>query len=163
MIFQRYILPFLIFIAALFLQILFVPFFSLGTFSPDLIILLIVFYTLKQGQIFGMIAGFIFGFAFDITSGGMLGSSMFSYALSGFIAGIFFNENKFYYYLKSFFFALIVIICTLINNTVYYLITEFTSDMNLVSLLFVQGIFPALYTAVIASLFSFFVPKGVEI
>ncbi len=162
MIARNYIISFLIFFPILLVQILFVPFFSLGTLSPDLIMLLIVFYSLKNGQIFGMIAGFIFGFFFDISSGGMLGSSMFSYTLSGFVAGIFYNENKFYYYLKSLFFAVIVIFCTLINNTVYYLITEFTSDMNLISLLFMQGIYPALYTAVIASLFSFFVPKGVE-
>ncbi len=123
---------------------------AIGTIIPDLVMILLVYYTLRQGQLYGTILGSIFGLLFDIISGGILGSSMFAKTISGFIAGYFFNENKIEFNTQTMFFVLIVFISATLNSFFYLLLTSSEIKLTASYLILQQGILPGIYTAVIS-------------
>ncbi|MDP2301573.1 MAG: rod shape-determining protein MreD [Ignavibacteria bacterium] len=151
--------PLIFFFPILLLQIFFVPLISIEGIAPDLILMLLVFYTLKNGQFYGTIFGFVCGLFFDFISGGILGSMMFSKTLSGFIAGYFFNENKTDLHFKSFSYPMIVLLITIIDSITISLITSFDINTNIITLFFYQGLLPGLYTSALCFFVTFFYPK----
>ncbi len=156
---QQIIVQLLLIIVAFFFQIVFVPQISLSGVSPDLLLILVVFATLLKGRDFGMVFGAIIGLIFDLATGSLLGSSMFAKVLSAFIIGYFYNENKRELLIKSYRFALLVFLAGIINAFSYTLMTNFSISNGVLSLFVYAAILPALYTAVISSLVSFFVPS----
>ena len=108
---RPYILPVIYFFIVLLLQTTVVNLISINYIVPDLILILLVFYTIKNNQTYGMVLGFIFGFLFDIITGSLVGSSVISKTMCGFTAGYFSNENKRDMYLNSYAFPLIVLLC----------------------------------------------------
>lgn len=155
----KYFHPLIIFFPLLAIQLLIVPLLSINSVVPDLILILLVFYTLQTGQIYGTILGFILGLFTDLITGNILGSMMFAKTLSGFVAGYFYNENKKSHYFNSYLFLLIVLLCALIDSVAFTLISSFDISKNIIMIIFEQGILPAIYTAVVASLIVFFYPK----
>ncbi|KAB2837759.1 MAG: rod shape-determining protein MreD, partial [Melioribacteraceae bacterium] len=65
----KFLIPILIFIPLAALQLTVVPLISVDFVVPDLIVILIVFFTLRNGQIYGSLLGFILGLLFDLASG----------------------------------------------------------------------------------------------
>lgn len=156
---RDYLLPILLFIAALLIQIIIVPFISIEGIIPDLILIILVYYTLKNGQLFGTVLGSVYGLAFDLITGGIIGSTMFTKTLAGFIAGFFYNENKKDIYFTSYSFLLIVLLCSIIDSVAFTLISSFEITTNIFSLLINQGLFPAVYTTVLSTIITIFYPK----
>jgi rod shape-determining protein MreD len=156
---RSYLFPFLFFFPILLVQITIVPFASIGGVVPDLLLILLVYYTLKNNQIYGTVLGFIFGFLFDLITGSLLGSSMLSKTLAGFMAGYFASENKFEVYLKSYSFSLIVLLCAIIDSVVYTFFSSVEITTSILELFLGQGVFPGVYTAVISVLVVFFHPR----
>jgi rod shape-determining protein MreD len=154
-----YILAVLLFFPLLVIQTTIVPLIAVNGIIPDLIIILLVFYTLKMGQLHGTVIGFIYGLLIDLITGGLLGSSMLSKTITGFVTGYFYNENKKDIYLKSFLFSLIV----LLGSTVDSFILSFfsTADLNIsITTFFIeQGILPGIYTAVFSIIVIVFYPR----
>ncbi|MDP3150924.1 MAG: rod shape-determining protein MreD [Ignavibacteria bacterium] len=153
------ILPFIYFIPVLLIQVVIVPYFELSGIVPDLILILIVFYTLKFGQLYGIILAFILGGITDFSTGSILGSSMFTKTLSAFIAGYFFNENQTVSIIKSPLFLGIIFLSSLVNAISFSLISNFDISLNIFSLIFEEGMIPAIYTTIIASIVMIFFPK----
>lgn len=151
--------PVIAFFPVLLLQMFVGPFISINEIAPDFVLILLVFYTLKHGQLYGTVLGFSFGFLIDLITGSILGSTMFAKTLVGFIAGYFFNENKIELHYKSISFPLIVLLCSLIDSIMTALITSFDLNVNLVSLFFYSGILPSLFTAFFSLLITVFYPK----
>lgn len=154
-----YIKSILLFFPLLLIQTTFIPFVSVNGIVPDLIIILLVFYTINNGQIYGSVLGFIYGFLFDIITGSLLGSTMISKTLAGFIAGYFSSETKKDSYLKSNMFALIVFLSAMIDSIVYALFSAVDFNTTIFKLLFEHALFPAIYTAVLSMLLIFFYPR----
>jgi rod shape-determining protein MreD len=154
-----YILPIVLFFILLIIQTTVVNLISINGIVPDLILILLVFYTVKNNQIYGMILGFIFGFLFDIITGSLLGSSVISKTICGFTAGYFSNENKREFYLSSYAFPLIVLLCGIIDSFIFSFFSS--SDLRTSFLLLVlhEGIYPGIYTAGISFIVVFFIPK----
>jgi rod shape-determining protein MreD len=151
--------PLILFFPILLVQIFFIPLISIEGIAPDLILMLLVFYTLKNGQLYGTILGFIFGLFFDFISGGIIGSMMFSKTLSGFLAGYFFNENKIDLHFNSFSYPLIVLLVSIIDSITISLVTSFDINTNIVTLFFYQGLLPGIYTSALCFFITFFYPK----
>jgi len=145
-----YIKTLLVFVLLVIIQITLIPFLSYRQIAPDLILILLVFFTLSAGQLKGTIMGFTLGLLFDIISGGVIGSAAFSKTLCGFLTGYFYNENKMDFNLKSFLFLAIVLIIGTVDSIVYSFFSTPEFEQNLIVLFFQQGILPALYSAVIA-------------
>ena len=146
-----YFISLLVFFPLLLIQIIVVPFISLGGYVPNLTLIALVFFTLKNGLMFGAVTGFIYGMLLDLIVGSLIGSTMFSFTASGFIAGLFFNENKIENYLRSYIFILILFLTSLSNEIISYLILSFSTDENFVTGILSQSIFSSLYTSLVGS------------
>ena len=153
------ILPVIYFIPLLLIQMLVVPYFELSGIVPDIILILIVFHTLKQGQLYGIILGFALGAITDLATGSILGSTMFAKTLSAFIAGYFYNENIVGTITKSPLFLGIIFLTSLVNAIAFSLVANFDISLNIFTLIFDQGFFPAIYTTIIASIVMIISPK----
>ena len=151
--------PILIFVPSAIIQLSLVPMISIGNIAPNLVFVLITYFTLKNGQVFGTLLGFILGFFFDLVSGGLIGAFMFSFTLSAFFTGYFYNENKIELNTGSFFYLIILSITGSINAFVYCVISNSNPDVNLFVLIFEEGLFPGLYTAFFGLPMIIFAPK----
>ncbi len=160
---SQYFIPILIFFPLLLIQTTIMPFIQISGVVPDLILILLVFYSINNNQIYGTVLGFIFGFLFDIIAGILLGSGMISKTIAGFTAGYFSSETKRDVYLRSFSFSLIVLLCSFIDSILYSFFSASISaadiSTNLILLFFEQGMLPGFYTAIISLIIVFFSPR----
>ncbi|MCP5063699.1 MAG: rod shape-determining protein MreD [Ignavibacteriae bacterium] len=143
-------MPILLFIPLVIIQLTIIPFISLGNIVPNLIVILLVYFTINIGQVFGTILGAIFGLFFDVVSGGILGTAMFSMTVAGFVAGYFYNENKIEYYSSSLFFLLIVFLNAFTESFIFLLISSSEVKLTASHLMLEQGVLPAIFTMVIS-------------
>ncbi|HSL89601.1 MAG TPA: rod shape-determining protein MreD [Ignavibacteriaceae bacterium] len=155
----QFILAVLFFFPVLLVQTTIIPLISIGNITPNIIIILLVFYTIKNGQIFGTLLGFVFGFLFDLITGSILGSSMIAKTIAGFSAGYFSSETKRAIYLKPANFSLIVFLSSLFYSIIYSLFSTLDFTTTVLNLLFEHALLPALFTAVISLFLIFFYPK----
>ncbi len=155
----QYIISILLFFPLLLIQTTIVPLLSIDTVVPDLIIILLVYYSITQGQIYGTVLGFIYGFLFDIITGSLIGSTMIAKTMAGFTAGYFSSENKRDQYLVAYNFALIVLLSSLIDSTVNAFFTSMNFTSNILLIFFQFALLPAIYTAAIALMGMIFYPK----
>ena len=154
-----YIFAILIFFPLLIIQTTIVPLVAINGIIPDLIIVLLVFYTLKMGQLHGTILGFIYGLLFDLITGGLLGSSMLSKTITGFVTGYFYNENKRDIYLKSMMFPLIVLLASTIDSFILSFFSTIDLNTSITTFFMEQGILPGIYTAVFSIIVIVFYPR----
>jgi rod shape-determining protein MreD len=156
---SEYIWSIVLFFPLLIIQTTMVPFISINGITPDLILILLVFYTIRNGQIYGTVLGFAYGFLFDIITGSLLGSTMLSKTIAGFIAGYFTNENKREIYFKTYIFVLIVLLCSIVDLIINTFLSSIELNTSIVLLLFEQGVLPGIYTAVLSAFIILFYPK----
>lgn len=154
-----YIVAVLLFFPLLIIQTTIVPLIAINGVIPDLIIILLAFYTLKMGQLHGTILGFIYGLLFDLITGGLLGSSMLSKTMTGFVIGYFYNENKKDIYLKSFIFPLIVLLASTIDSFILSFFSTIDLNTSITTFFIEQGILPGIYTAVFSIIVIVFYPR----
>jgi rod shape-determining protein MreD len=153
------LIPFLLLIPVLILQMTVIPFLSFNGISPDLILILLVFYTIRNNQMYGTIAGFIIGGICDLAFGTILGSTMIAKTLSGFIAGYFSSENKRDSYLTPLNFSLIIFLVGIIDNSIFSFFSSFDLSENFISSLLTNTIMSSVYTAIISIFIMIAIPK----
>ncbi|MCX7797786.1 MAG: rod shape-determining protein MreD [Melioribacter sp.] len=146
----NFVKPILIFIPLAVIQLVVLPLFSIDGISPNLIVILICYFTLKFGQMYGTFLGFVLGLLLDLISGGLIGSFMFSFTVTGFLAGYFFNENKIEINVATYVFLIVVSLCGIVSSFLYTLISSPYDRLNILSLILEAGILPGLYTAFFA-------------
>jgi len=156
---SEYIWSIILFFPLLIIQTTIVPLISIRGVTPDLIMILLVFYSMRCGQIYGSVLGFSYGLLFDLITGSLLGSTMLSKTLAGFIAGYFSNENKIENYFKSYIFSLIVFLCSVVDLVIYSFFTSLDLNTSILKLLFEQGILPGIYTSILSIFVIMFYPK----
>lgn len=156
---SEYIISLLIFIPVLFIQTTIMPLVSIGGIMPDLILIILVYYGITQGQIYGTVFGFIYGFLFDLITGSLLGSSMIPKIVAGFTAGYFSSENKRDQYLISFNFSLIILLCSLVDSTIYSFFSAVDLSLGIFIVFFQNSLLPSIYTAVLGLVLMIFYPK----
>lgn len=154
-----YIFAIILFFPLLLLQSTLVPLISIVSVIPDLILILLVYFTLRMGQIHGTVLGFIYGFLLDMITGNILGSAMIAKTLSGFVTGYFYNENKLDIYFKSVVFSLIVLLSATIDSFIFSFFSSVELEKSILLRFFEQGMFPGIYTAVISLILVMFHPR----
>jgi len=152
----KYIFPFIIFFFVYLVQITVVPFIRLAGVIPDLILILLVYYSISRGQLYGTVLGAGYGLLIDLISGNLLGLSMLSKTIAGFVAGYFTGESKKDTNVSTYNFSLIVLLCSIIDTIVFTFFSTFDLQTNILSILFEQALLPSLYTAVVSILFIFY-------
>ncbi len=156
---KSFLLPIVIFIPVAALQLMIVPFISIDYIAPDLILILIVIFTLRNGQLYGTVLGFILGLTFDFISGGLIGSYAFAKTAAGFTAGYFYEESEIENEINPFKFISIVFLCDLVNSFFFGLLSSIEIRFSLTFLLFEISLLPAIYTAVVSFAAAIFRPR----
>jgi len=154
-----YVFAIVIFFPLLLLQSTLIPLISIAGVIPDIILILLVYFTLRTGQIHGTVLGFIYGFLLDMITGNIFGSAMISKTISGFITGYFYNENKLDIYFKSVVFSLIVLLSSTIDSFIFSFFSSVELEKSILLRFFEQGMFPGIYTAVISLVLVMFHPR----
>jgi rod shape-determining protein MreD len=120
--------------------------------TPDILLIGLVYVSIRKGKITGSIGGFLFGLIFDFFSFSFLGLMALAKASAGFTAGFFNSENKIERYTQSYVFIIIVFFCSLINNFLYFVLYFQGTILSFGDILLRYVIPTAVYTA----LFSIF-------
>ena len=154
-----YIFAIVLFFPLLVIQSTLVPLLSVVGVIPDLMLILLVYFTLRSGQMHGTILGFVYGFLLDLITGNIFGSAMIAKTVSGFIAGYFYNENKLDIYFKSIVFSLIVLLCATIDSFIFSFFSSVELEKSILLRFFEQGMFPGIYTAVASLILVMFHPR----
>ncbi len=131
-------------------HLLIVRFMSIDGVTPDLLLILVVWIAISNGQMSGVIAGFVIGLVMDGITGDVPGTNALSKTIAGFIAGYFFNENKVYLTLGNYPALLITLLCAVIHNFVYYFFHVRYSDMTFSVFIYKLCIASAFYTTLFA-------------
>lgn len=149
---ERHFRSTLIVLGLFLLQTTFVPFLAISGFVPDLLLLWVVFTSIRRGQTEGMVAGFIVGTLQDVTTTQLFGLAALAKTGAGFLAGYFYNENKTDQTLGTSQFPLLVAVCSLAHNIVFFGIFLQGSNVPLLSTTLYYSAATAVYTTMIGFL-----------
>jgi rod shape-determining protein MreD len=86
---KSFVIPILISIPLAVLQLVFVPLITIQNIGPNFIIVLLVYFTLRNGQFYGTLLGFVLGFLLDLISGGISRRFMLSFTIGRFYCRVF--------------------------------------------------------------------------
>ena len=150
------VLPIIIYFPVLLFQITVIPLISINGIIPDLILILLVYYSISYGQVYGTILGAAYGFLFDLITGTLLGSMMLSKTIAGFIAGYYSAETRREKFLNTYAFTIIVLLCAVIDSLIFSFFSAVDFNTNIFKLFFDQALLPALYTGVVSSIIILF-------
>lgn len=153
---ERYLWSAAVVVALLILQTTFIPFLSLGGVLPDLLLLWVVIYAIRHGQIEGMVAGFVIGLMEDLLTTQFFGLSALTKTIAGFASGYFFNENKTLQTLGTYRLVLIVLGISLLHNVVRSVIVLQGSPALSVSTVIELSAAAAAYTTAVGALPMFY-------
>lgn len=146
---KDYIVIIVLFIFSALLQLYFVPMITIYGVYPDFLVYPIVFFALRKGQIYGTTLGFIYGLFFDLVSGGVLGSAMFSYTLAGFVSGYFYDETRKPSEISPYTHLFIIFVASAISTFFYSALG--TNNLNeIFNSLLLFAVFSGIYTVVIS-------------
>lgn len=127
-------------------------FIQIGDVLPDLVLILVVFIAIREGQFIGIFGGFTAGLIMDIISLDVIGTNSLAKLTAAFIAGFFYKEGKHKLILSSATFLLIVLLSSFVHNLLYFFFYVKVSNFNLLNFFLKYGIASTLYTTVISAL-----------
>lgn len=153
---KTYLLYFLWIIVITVFHIIFLDLFAIMDVTPDLFIIIVVWITLKEGRLAGILAGFVIGLYLDIISADVVGTNAFSKTIAAFIVSYFYKENKINFITKGYQFILISFLATLIHNIVYFFFYIKTSEQDFLVFYLKYGLATTAYTTVFAILVVLF-------
>jgi len=142
---------FTFFVVAFILQFTVIRFIEIVHWRPDLILIVLVFFSLKKGPNWGMTAGFVSGLLQDLISVEMLGLTALTKTLAGFLAGVLSGKLT----TRAEFF-LVLLISGFVHDLVYFFISTLGENFSLHSLLIFYTIPNLLYTVIIGAIMYYF-------
>jgi rod shape-determining protein MreD len=151
----RYII---LFVVVVILQFSIVRFIEILHWRPDLILIVLVSFSLRKGPNWGMTAGFIGGLLQDLVGAQILGLNALAKTMAGFIAGILSGKLA----VRTEYF-LVLLISGFFHDLIYFFFYTIGEDFSLRSLIIFYTIPNLLYTVIIGGvLYYFFEPILVE-
>ena len=118
--YKRYIAYTAIAIVLSFVQFSLLNFVVVQGITPDLLLILCVWISIREGRFTGTIAGFLIGLTLDIITFDLIGINALTKTIAGFIAGSFYQEGKELHILHNLKFLLIVFITSVVHNSIYF-------------------------------------------
>jgi rod shape-determining protein MreD len=140
----------LVFILALSLQLTIIKYLYIFNWRPDLILIVLVSFSIRFGPNWGMTAGFFLGIIQDLLSTHFLGLAALSKTIAGFISGILVSRIS-----QRVVFFLTLLIASLFHDLCYFFFYALGEDLTLQSLLFLFTIPNTLYTVLFGALFHY--------
>jgi len=153
---MRYIFYVVLCIVALILQITLLRFLAIQNITPDLLLIIIIFLSIREGQVTGILFGFFAGLLDDLTAAGLIGLSALSKALAGYIAGLFFGIKS---GLEIRILGLIVLFSTLSHELIMSIVISFDPERGFWTTLINYGIPRLLYSGLLGFIIFICIPK----
>ncbi len=138
------------FLAAFVLQITLVKYIQIFNWRPDIILIVLVAYSLRFGPNWGMTAGFVTGLLQDVVSVHLLGLAALSNTVAGFVAGSLsgkFNERSQ--------FILVLLVSGFIHDLIYFFFYTVGENFSLESFIFLYTIPNLAYTVIVGVFLHF--------
>lgn len=121
---------------------------EIGGITPDLLIVLIAYIAIREGQFRGIIAGFAIGLMFDFISLDAMGTNALSKLLVAYATGFFHKEDKSELVLNNFRFVLVTFGAAFIHNLVYYFFYIKAATFSFWPFFLKYGLAASFYTSV---------------
>jgi len=128
--------------------------------KPDILLILCVWISLREGRFVGTIFGFSNGLIFDIITISVIGTNALTKTVASFLAGTFHQAGKEEILLKSMNFLFILFITSAIHNVIYYFFYINVIEEELLSFLLRYGVASALYTTVLGTIPMLWINKN---
>lgn len=129
-------------------QISVVNLIEIGGLTPNLMVVLVVWITLSEGQFTGIFAGFLAGLLFDIATFDLIGTNALAQTINAFVSGFFHKSGKEDLTLRRFGFIITVFIGSVMHNLVYFFLYLKLSELDFFNFFFKYGIATSLYTTI---------------
>jgi rod shape-determining protein MreD len=140
----------LLFVIALLFQITFIRFIEILHWKPDLILIVLVIFSIEFGPNFGSTSGFISGLAGDLVSSHLIGLGALSKSITGYLSA---NLSRFFRERGQF--ILTLAISGLVHNLIYFFISTLGSDFSWHIIIFLY-IIPNLFYTTIVGFFVYY-------
>ena len=159
---MRYLKWPILFVACFILQTSFVPSLAVFGAKPDLIMIILFFFSIRYGVMPGLFMGFLLGLTQDLYSPAILGQNALTKTLVGACIGLF-NEKLMR--TDPIVKTIILFLMFIVNDSIFLIILIVKNTLNfsiLIPELFFKTIPRALYSVIIAALFYVwdFFPKS---
>jgi len=141
----------LLLLIAFILQFTLVHYIEIYGYRPDLLLIVLVSFSLRKGPNWGMTIGFTVGLIQDYVSAQLIGLAALSKTIAGFVAGNL--RGKF---AESTQFFLTLIICGLLHDLVYFFI-YFLGENSIIQSLILYTVLNLTYTILIGGILYYFV------
>lgn len=132
------------------IQAYFLEFISIGFFKPNILLILIVWVSLFENRLYGILIGFLCGISVDIMTPDILGSNSLFFTFCGFVSGSFYHEDRVKKNLTTSRFLIIIFLSSVIYNLFYYFMYQDFKTFSLSSYFTQNVIISSVYTIVIA-------------
>jgi len=133
-------------------QYFFTPLIGVFEFTPDLLIIWLVFVGIRRGHIEATIAGFCIGLLQDSVTTQFFGLAALSKSMAGFLGGYFYNESNSQQTLGSYRLLVATAIVSIVHNVIYYGIFFQGREESLLVAVFQMTLGITLYTSILAIL-----------
>ncbi len=153
---MKYISYVLLSLVTLLVQITLLRYIAINTITPDLLLLLIIYIALREGQIAGLLFGFAVGFTEDLCTSSVLGLSALSKVLVGYIAGLFYGVKS---GLDIRFLGIILLVCSFLQECFLSLVASFGIAQGFWSTLWHDGLPRLLYSGAVGFIIFAILPK----
>jgi rod shape-determining protein MreD len=139
---------------AFLVHVFIVPYLSILHVVPDVLLVLVVYFAIREGQLAATVAGFLIGFALDMSGGeqSMTGLSALTKTVAGFLAGYFYHETRVYQTLGSSRFLLVVAVASLVHNVIFFVIYLQGTEIGVADALVFHALPTTLYTVLVTLL-----------
>ncbi len=141
-------------IAAIIVQKFLSDYASVDDVVPQLIVLFVVYVSLREGQLFGMGAGFLMGLVDDIFATHFIGYTSFIGVVAGFVAGFFFKESDVELSARTFSFAYISAITVAVTQLAALPIIA-SGELNYLYVFLKFTVGTTIYTSAVAMIIVF--------
>jgi rod shape-determining protein MreD len=129
------------------LQISAVSLIALGPLVPDLVLILVVYIAVNEGQFVGLLAAFGLGLMFDIFSMDLIGVNILAKSTAALLAGFFYREDRQKQITADYKFLLVIFLCSFLHNSIYGIINISAYKLNFVRFFLEYAVGASIYTA----------------
>jgi rod shape-determining protein MreD len=128
-------------------QTVFIPFFAVGGYMPDILLIWLVYIAVRRGQIEATLSGFAVGLLQDIIATRFFGLAALAKTVAAFCAGYFFNDNMIEQTLGSYRYVMIVAITSFIHDFILFAIFFQGAEGSVLFLTFKSSFAATIYTS----------------
>lgn len=140
-----------LFVIAFLFQITLIRYIEILHWKPDLILIVLVMFSIQYGANFGSTSGFVTGVVSDLTSSHLLGLGALSKSITGYLSG---SLSR--YFKERSQFILTLVVSGFIHHMIYFVISTLGKHFSWDTIIFVHIIPNLFYTTLVGFFIYYF-------